>query len=147
MVKKMLIAAAAISVVGSTAGAFDLPQNAAQARVVVQNMPNEAWLNIMRSSMDFRYLVGKPFVLVVNATNDPITTVVCDGRWQLVGPSPYIKGAPSVVGAHKVSIIPTEGFDKYCKESLVGLTQDGERHDGVLSIPGDFTHSISITFE
>ena len=109
-------------------------------------MPADVWLRIVQQSMDFSYLVGKPYVLVVNATDEPITSVVCDGKWQLLGPAPYIHGAPASVGAHKVGIIPTEGFDKYCKESLVGLTEDGERHDGVLSIPGDFTNSISITF-
>jgi hypothetical protein len=70
-----------------------------------------------------------------------------NGRWQLLGSDPYIKGAPSVIGPHKIGILPIKDFDGYCKQSIVGLTQDGDRHDGILSIPGDFTHSISITFK
>jgi hypothetical protein len=122
------------------------PKTTQEVRQFLAEMSSDNWIKLIQQSVDFSYLVGQPFVAVLNGTDDTITNVMCDDKWALVGANAYIHGAPASVASHHAIIIPTKGFDGYCKKSIVGLTGSGERYVGILTIPGDFTHSAAIIF-
>ena|SRR5208337_3965495 len=125
------------------------PKSPHEAKAFVQSMPGDAWYRITAASLSLKFLIGKPIVAVFNPYDEEIDTIVCDGKWSLVGPTAYnkAKGAPESIAPHQGVLIPTDGFDKYCKQSIIAITGSGERHDGVLSIPGNFTDSTSISFQ
>jgi hypothetical protein len=124
------------------------PKTPREAKAYVQNEPGAAWQKIALASVNLKFLIGKPIVAVFNPYDEEIQNVVCDGKWSLVGPNAYnkAKGAPESIAPHQIALIPTDDFDNYCKASIVGITESGERHNGQLSIPGDFTNSTSISF-
>ena len=139
----MLVAAPAFA-----DGPMAWPKTPKEARTYVDSMPAEAWTRIAAASVSLSFLVGKPIVAIFNPFDEPLVNVVCDSKWSLVGANAYNKdkGAPMQIPSHRIAFIPTDGFDGYCKTSIVGLTEDGERHDGTLNIPGDFTNSTAIFF-
>ena len=124
------------------------PKTPKEARTYVDSMPAEAWTRIAAASVSLGFFVGKPVVAIFNPFDEPLVNVVCDSKWSLVGANAYNKdkGAPMQIPSHRIAFIPTDSFDGYCKTSIIGLTEDGERHDGVLNIPGDFTNSTAIFF-
>ncbi len=126
----------------------DWPKNPRAAKNFVLDMPSDAWTRITAASLSLQFFVGKPIVAVFNPYDEAIDNVVCDGKWSLVGPNAYnkAKGAPESIPPHKVGFLPTDSFDGYCKTSIVAITESGARFNGVLSIPGDFSNSTSITF-
>ena len=124
------------------------PTTQRAAKAFVQTIPGDAWQKMMISSINPKFLIGKPIVLVFNPYDEEIQNVVCDGQWSLVGPTATNKsrGAPESIAPHTVAFIPTESFDNYCKSSIVALTEDGSQHKGQLNIPGNFTDSTMILF-
>ncbi len=86
---------------------------------------------------------------MINATGQTISSVVCDGKWQLVGPSVHsdVKGNPAVLPAWRVTLVSTYKFDGYCKNGLVAQTNDGTVYQGALvSADGTFSAATFITF-
>lgn len=151
--KILLAAALAVgSVVSLSAMADSLPvwpKTARDAKTFVQAMPPDVWMKITTASLQLKFFVGKPVVAIFNPYDEDLINVVCDGKWSLVGANAYdkSKGAPDTIPAHSVGFTPTDGFDGYCKQSIVGLTESGERHEAILSIPGDFTNSTAVFFK
>jgi hypothetical protein len=149
--KTLTVVALAFGFIG-TASAQTAPQpypkTPREAKAYVQNLPGDAWQKITMASLNLKFLIGRPIVAVFNPYDEEIQNVVCDGKWSLVGPNAYnkSKGAPESIAPHQVAFIPTDDFDGYCKTSIVGITESGERHDGQLSIPGDFSNSTAIFF-
>ena len=150
MNRVLLAAAAACMIMPAAASAQSptWPKTTLEVKAFVQDMPADAWTKVMAQSVSLRFFVGKPVVAIFNPYDEPKVSVVCDGKWGLVGNNAYNKdkGAPTEIPAHTVAFLPTDGFDGYCKSSIVGLLESGERHDGALNIPGDFTNSTAIFF-
>lgn len=124
------------------------PKSKDDVTAFVKAMPTDAWIKILSSTISLKYFIGKPVVAIFNPYDEDLVNVMCDGKWSLVGPNAYNKklGAPESIPAHHVGFIPTDGFDGYCKSAIVGLTENGERHNGELNIPGDFSNSTAIFF-
>lgn len=146
--RKTFLAMAAAMALASPAMAEEVtwPRTPRDAKAFVQNMPADAWQKIVVASVNLRFLVGRPIVAVINSNDEEVVSLVCDSKWALVGNNAYHKdkGAPANIPARSVGFIPTDDFDKYCKTSLVALTEDGTQHNATLSIPGDFTNSTAI---
>ena len=89
----------------------------------------------MLASLNLKFLIGKPIVAVMNPTDEEIVSIICDGKWSLVGENAYNKnkGAPGAVAPHSIVLIPTDGFDGYCKQSIYALTESGQRINGFLN--------------
>jgi hypothetical protein len=97
--------------------------------------------------MNGKSIVGKPEIFVINATGQELNAVVCDGKWQLVGPKPYIKDAPNSLPAWKITLVPTEGFDGYCKQAIVAQSDTGVTYKATLvSVDGTFTNASYLVF-
>ena len=145
-----LVAAAAFAIIAPAAAAETVwPNTPKEAKVFVQNMPGDAWSRITAASVSLKFIIGKPMVAVFNPYDEALVSVICDGKWSLVGNNAYLKdkGAPETIPPRTMGFIPTDGFDNYCKHSITGLTESGERHDGVLNVPGNFTDSTAIFFK
>jgi hypothetical protein len=123
----------------------DAPRNLKEAKSFLANMSGAAWQKYVVASLQLDFLIGKPVVAVFNPTDDEIQTVTCDGKYSLVGPN-AMKGAPATIASHTVAFIPTDGYDKYCMQSILAVTENGS-FAGHLDRPGDFTHSTKITFD
>lgn len=148
------IAAAALAIFAAPAMGQDQtkiqwPKTPREARMFVDAMPNDAWMKVIAASASLQFFVGKPIIAVANPFDEAITLLMCDQKWALVGTNAYLKakGAPEAVPPHRITFIPTDGFDRYCKTSLVGITESGSKYDAILSIPGDFTNSVMIMFD
>ena len=143
-----LVSMTAAQGASSTASSVDWPKTPRATTEFVQAMPSDAWRKVVSASVNLDFWVGRPVVAVYNPTSERITQVVCDDKWELVGANAYnkSKGAPAFIEPHKVTLIPTDSFDGWCKSSIVAKTASGNSYNGELSIKGDFTNSTSITF-
>jgi len=121
-----------------------LTQNSSKTdyRRWLDTIPLEMWTKIILGSSDYNYLRGKPLVALLNSTDSIVTSVVCDGKYVMLGAKPDIKLAPASIGPRTVGLIPTDGYDKYCLKSLTATSDEGERFNVILSIPGNFTDSV-----
>jgi len=91
--------------------------------------------------------MGRGRVTILNGTGQELTAVVCDGKWQLVGPQPYNKDAPAKLKAWRATLVPTKGFDGYCKRSITAQSDDGVTYEAKLvSADGSFTNATFLTF-
>lgn len=82
-------------------------------------LPADKWVQLATRIVNPAPIVGKDAVYVVNATGEDLSSVTCRGYF-LVGMSPYITGnkttnAPATLPKWTVSLVPTEGFNTYCK--------------------------------
>jgi hypothetical protein len=108
------------------------------------------WLSMMKREINGAPVVGQPYVFMLNATPNPLT-VMCQ-TWQLVGPKPYISGAPSSLPPFTATVVPTNGFDGYCKDEagnaqVMAESSTGDVYKGaVVSSDGTFTNAIFISF-
>jgi hypothetical protein len=106
------------------------------------------WAKLAINVINGKAVIGKPFIYMINATGKELIAVTCDGKWQLVGPKPYIKDAPGNLPAWKVTIAPTDGFDGYCKTAIIAQDDSGTLYKATLvSVDGSFTNASSITFK
>ncbi len=146
--KTAIVACLSAAIGPAAADTLAWPHTPREAKAYVQNEPADAWERITAASLSLRFFIGKPVVAVFNPNDEALVNVVCDGKWSLVGSNAYDKdkGAPESIPARTVGFIPTDGFDNYCKTSIVGITESGDRIDGQLQIPGDFTNSTAIFF-
>jgi hypothetical protein len=150
MNRRSIFVAAAVALACGTASAGSpgdgWPRSPKEAKAFVSTIPADAWTKITAASLSLKYFVNRPIVAVFNPLDEDVINLVCDGKWSLVGANAYDKnkGAPESISAHTVGFIPTDGFDDYCKQSIVALTDSGEKYEAVLQIPGDFTHSTAI---
>lgn len=112
----------------------------------------QEWREMLEHSLDLRAFDGEDWVVAVNATPDEIT-VICDGKWQMVGNTPYKTLAKNPSSLHPWSITPihaTSDFNGYCTDPGTGLLGKGTFHTyhGTLNGgPGNFTTSTLLYFE
>jgi hypothetical protein len=105
------------------------------------------WIKLATNLVDGSAVVGKPLIYMLNGTGKELTAVTCDGRYQLVGPKPYIKDAPGKLKPWRATIVPTTGFDGYCKKSITAQSDDGVTYESKLvSSDGTFTNATFLTF-
>lgn len=107
------------------------------------------WVKLATNLVDGSAVVGKPMVYMLNGTGKELSAVTCDGvaKWQLVGPSPYIKGAPGRLKTWRATLVPTTGFDGYCKKSITAQSDDGMTYEAKLvSSDGTFSAATFLTF-
>lgn len=110
-------------------------------------LPPDKWVTLATNLINGKAVVGRPEVFMINATGQELNSVICDGRWQLVGPKPYIEGAPGNLPAWRVTLVPTKGFDGYCKKDIIGQSDNGVLYKATLvSVDGTFTNATFITF-
>lgn len=110
-------------------------------------LPPDQWITLATSLINGKAVVGKPMVYMINATGQELNSVICDNEWQLVGPKPYIKDAPGNLPAWKVTVVPTKGFDGYCRTAIVAQSDSGVTYKATLvSADGSFTNASFITF-
>ena len=108
----------------------------------------DQWRTLAVNIINGRAVIGKPFIYMINASGKDLIAVTCDGKWQLVGPKPFNKDAPNTLPQWKVTLVPTTGFDGYCKNGIVGQSDDGSLYPATLvSVDGTFINASSITFQ
>jgi hypothetical protein len=113
----------------------------------ITKLPGDKWVTLATSIMNGKAVVGRPEIFVINATGQELSAVICDGKWQLVGPKPYLKEAPNSLPAWKITLVPTLGFDGYCKSAIIGQSDNGTLYKATLvSVDGTFTNAAFITF-
>ena len=110
----------------------------------------EKWINLATHILNATPLVGKDSVYMVNATGETLVTVVCRG-YQLVGPKPYITSnrttqTPSNLPAWTVTLIPTEGFNTYCKDGVDAQGAVDLYHGAPNSADKSFSNSTFVIF-
>ena len=109
-------------------------------------LSSDQWAYMMAREVNGASVLGRPEVIMLNATPDPLT-VYC-GRWTLVGPQPYDKQNPNVLPPWTASLVHTDGFDGYCKSGVDAHTPSGESITGNLtSNDGSFSNATFITFK
>jgi hypothetical protein len=113
----------------------------------VTQLPPEQWAQLATKIMNGKSIVGKPEIFVINATGVELSAVTCDGKWQLVGPKPYIEDAPNSLPAWKITLVPTKGFDGYCKTAILAQSDNGALYKAALvSVDGTFTNAAFLVF-
>jgi hypothetical protein len=141
-----LACAALLGLAGPAAAQLDLSKTAAAADPLTK-LPADQWAILATNLVNGRSVIGLPMVFMVNATGQEITAVVCDGKWQLVGPKPYNADGPSTLPAWKVTLVDTKGFDGYCRSGLTAQSDNGVVYRGALvSADGTFSSATFITF-
>lgn len=150
--RDILLASAAIATMAigtmPAAHAQGLDLSTVQSAVdPITKLPPDKWVTLAINLINGKAVVGKPQVFMINATGQELNSVICDGRWQLVGPKPYIKDAPGNLPAWKVTVVPTEGFDGYCKKDIIGQSDSGVLYPArLVSVDGTFSNATFITF-
>jgi hypothetical protein len=129
-------------------GGIDLSAVSASTVDPVTHLAPAQWIKVAQGIINGKAVVGKPEVFMINATGVELNSVICDGRWQLVGSKPYIEGAPASLPAWKVTIVPTVGFDGYCKTSIKGQSDNGDLFKAdLVSSDGTFTNAVYLVFK
>jgi len=133
MNKVFTLALAAALAFGPVAGVAGMSASAQEMNL--ETNPNDPvtgfapakWLKLALKMIEPSSLVGKPMVLAINATPEPLT-VKCGG-YVIVGAQPYksVVGNPTQLMPFKVTPIRTEEFNTYCskKGSLIGTSMNG----------------------
>lgn len=145
----LVLAMAAISVVApAESRAQGLNLSAVQtANDPLTGLSPDQWVKLATNLVNGKAVVGKPEIFMINATGKELSAVTCDSKWQLVGPNPYVKSAPGSLPTWKVTLVPTEGFDGYCKISIVAQSDDGTLYKAnLVSTDGTFTNATFLTF-
>ena len=147
---KRLLVLASLAAIGIAAPALSQGLDLSTVSSAVDpltKLPPDQWVKLATNLINGKAVVGRPEVFMVNATGQELSAITCDGKWQLVGPKPYIAGAPGLLPAWKVTVVPTEGFDNYCKSSIIGQSDAGVLYKATLvSVDGTFTNATFITF-
>jgi hypothetical protein len=99
------------------------------------------WIKLATNLVDGSAVIGQPMIFMLNGTGKELSAVTCDGTYQLVGPKPYIKGAPSRLKPWRATLVPTKGFDGYCKKSITAQSDDGVTYESKLVSSETAPHS------
>lgn len=158
--RKFLLASTAIlALLATPAVSGNWSPDEAQAQTIkittndvdpVTGLHADDWLTMMKREINGAPIIGQPYVYMLNATSEPLT-VMCQ-TWQLVGPKPYIEGAPRSLPPFTATIVPTQGFDGYCKDNagnalVTAESSIGDTYRGtVVSSDNTFTNAIFISF-
>lgn len=105
------------------------------------------WLAMIGQYIQPEAIVGKPEVIMINATPDSLT-VSCD-KWIIVGPKVYksVEGNPRSLKPFSITPINTNEFDGYCKNGVTGTPSFGTTVIGRLNdANGNFTNATVVTF-
>lgn len=117
-----------------------------QSKDPLTGLDAKSWISLATNLVDGSAVQGKPFIYMLNGTGRELTAVTCDGKWQLVGPTPYTKGAPGRLKPWRATLVPTTGFDGYCKKSITAQSDDGTTYETKLVSPdGTFSAASFIT--
>jgi hypothetical protein len=98
-----------------------------QVVLYLKRLPPDVWLRVMRSTVKVTGLSDTPGIAVFNTAIDAVERIRCD--------------AP--IPGRSVVIEHANSWDGYCKNEIVGQTDDGNVV-GTLDVPGDFTGSTNI---
>jgi len=109
------------------------------------------WIYLMTHAVNAANLIGKDSVYVVNATGEDLSSITCRGYF-LAGPKPYITNddamsAPSIIPKWTVTIMPTKGFNDYCKAGVDATGAAGTFHGTLNSADHSFENSTFVIFK
>lgn len=123
--------------------AVDIPKTEAKT-------PAE-WVESIKDQINPSTLKGIPYVYVINGTGHDLTSLACDGRYELIGPSSDkavhdVNQRLVVLKAWTIALISTNKFDGYCKKSLMATSDRGDEYPTKLVSPdGTFSNALYIT--
>jgi hypothetical protein len=134
MLKKFLMVVSFLTLPSfANAQSLPLPTTDREAKTFVAQLPPDVWALVAKEMISLSFFKDKPIVAVFNPNDESITSIICDGKWELVGTKPYLRGAPATIPAHKIGFVPTDGFDGYCKISITGVSDNGDTFRGILN--------------
>ena len=148
MKHRIFLAAAIGLAMASTALAQGLNLDAVQStKDPLTGLDAVQWIKLATNLVDGSAVIGKPMIFMLNGVGKELVAVTCDGKYQLVGSNPYIKGAPGRLKPWRATIVPTQGFDGYCKKSITAQSDDGVSYESKLVSPdGTFSNATFLTF-
>lgn len=114
-------------------------------------LPAEKWVQLVVRVVNPSPIVGKDSVYMVNATGEDLTSVTCR-KYTLVGSNPYVTGeattnAPAILPKWSVTLVPTKGFDTYCKSGVEATGAVATYHGNLNSADKSFTSATFVVFQ
>jgi|SRR5208337_2243104 len=91
-------------------------------------LSSDQWLVFESKFLNLPTLVNQPWLILINATPDTITSLLCDNRadWQFVGQKPYFPVDPVSVPPWSLTPIYIDStWNGYCADPKTGLTAKG----------------------
>jgi len=116
----------------------------------ITKLPPEKWIYLITHMINADPIIGKSSVYAINATGEDLSSVVCRGYF-LVGTKPYITNnattnAPASLPKWKATLIPTEGFNTYCKNGVDATGATSSYHGRLTAADQSFSESSFVIF-
>jgi hypothetical protein len=150
--RKILLATAAIAFGVGVAHAQGLSLSIPATNIdPLTKLPAAQWIYMMTHEVNASNNVGKDSVFMLNATGETLSQVTCRG-YVLVGPKPYISSndtisAPVSLPAWTATAVPTEGFNKYCKDGVDAQGIINSYHGNLSAADHTFENSEWVIFK
>ena len=115
------------------------------------HLPPDQWIQLVTRVVNAKPLIGKASVYMVNATGEELGSVTC-GSYQLVGAKPYITNnrttnAPATLPAWTITLVPSEGFNTYCRTGVDALGTVANYHGSLNASNHTFNDSTFVIFQ